>query len=100
MIAKHDIEALKAMIARIARPLLMKYLTRGTLWVLTSVFGLAAASSETSAGEIGYGLATITLAVTNLLIDRWHHKTDLAEGQAVGEVAGESTDSPPVKPGA
>jgi len=81
VIAKTDIEALKGIVARIARPLLVKYLTRGALWFLVTVLGMTAANSETPAGEIGCGLAAIALAAISLLIDRWHHKRDLAEGR-------------------
>lgn len=79
MIAKTNIDALKALITTLARPLLSKHLTRGVLWVMTAWLGLTAAASQTPAEEIGYALAAIITAAANLWIDRWHHKMDLAE---------------------
>ena len=81
MIGKRDIEALKGLVTRLARPLVVKYATRGVLWILTTVLGLTAAASETTAGEIGFALATIATAAISLAIDRWHHKMDMAEGR-------------------
>ena len=92
MIAKRNIEALKALIARIARPLLTKHITRGVLWVMTAWFGMTAASAESAGGEIGFALAAIATAVINLLIDRWHHKADLADGRTHADQAPDVAD--------
>ena len=79
MIAKTNVDALKDLVTRLARPLLAKYATRGVLWICTAMLGLAAADSQTTAGEIGLALAAIATAAINLAIDRWHHRRDLAE---------------------
>jgi len=66
-------------ILKLARPLLVKYLTRGAVWLLTAWFGYSAATAETDGGLIGMGAAAGACALLGLLIDRWHHRKDLAE---------------------
>jgi len=66
-------------ILKLARPLLVKYLTRGALWLLTAKLGYDATVAQTDAGTIGNGIAAVVCIVLGLLIDRWHHRKDLAE---------------------
>ena len=69
----------KAEILKLARPLLVKYATRGALWLLTAKLGYDASVAETDAGMIGNGLAAGACILLGLLIDRWHHRKDKAE---------------------
>ena len=71
--------ATKEQLARLLRPLLVKWITRGVLWLLTAKLGLAAVEAESPAGEIGAGLAAAACLAVSLLIDRWHHRQDLAQ---------------------
>ena len=66
-------------IEKYIRPLLTKVLTRGTLWLLVSILGTSAIEAEETATQVGAGVATILIAVGAYLLDRWHHKKDLAE---------------------
>ena len=69
----------KEQIVQLARPLLVKWITRGILWLLTAKLGMDALSAQTTGGEIANGIAAAACVAIGLLIDRWHHKRDLAE---------------------
>jgi len=69
----------KEQIVQLARPLLVKWITRGILWLLTAKLGMDALSAESTGGEIANGLAAAACVAIGLLVDRWHHKRDLAE---------------------
>ncbi len=69
----------KEQITGLARPLLVKWLTRGVLWLLTAKLGLVATEATDTATQVGTGLAAVACGVIGLLVDRWHHKQDKAE---------------------
>ena len=68
-------------LTRWARPLLVKWLTRGALWLLTAKLGLAAAEAKEPATEIAAGAAALACVVVSLLVDRWHHRMDRSSGR-------------------
>ncbi len=69
----------KETITKMVRPLLVKYLTRGALWLLTAKLGYEATAAQSEAGQIGSAVGAVVCIVLGLLIDRWHHKKDKAE---------------------
>jgi len=69
----------KEQIVQLARPLLVKWLTRGVLWLLAGKLGVDAVTAQSTGGEIANGLAAAVCVGIGLLIDYWHHKTDKAE---------------------
>jgi len=71
--------SIKDTIGKLARPLLVKYATRGVLWALTTWLGMAAAEAQTTAGEIGNAAGAIGCAALAIVIDYFHHRADKAE---------------------
>jgi len=69
----------KEEITKLLRPLAVKWITRGVLWVMAAKLGLPALEAEPDAAIIGKAGAAIVCIVVSLLIDRWHHRQDLAE---------------------
>ncbi len=69
----------KETITKMVRPLLVKYITRGALWLLTAKLGYEATAAETEAGQIGSAVGALACVLLGLAIDRWHHKKDKAE---------------------
>lgn len=61
------------------RPLLAKLITRGVLWVLVTVLGMAAMEADAIAVKFAEGAIALLLAVIAVLLDRYHHSADLAE---------------------
>jgi len=66
-------------IEKLFRPLAVKWLTRGAMWLLTTVAGMTTYASESYAVKIGAGAATLLFMAISIAIDKWHHKKDLAE---------------------
>ena len=69
----------KDSITKLIRPLAIKWLTRGALWLLTAKLGMDVATAESEAAAIGNGFGALVCVAVSLLIDRWHHKQDKAE---------------------
>ena len=61
------------------RPLLVKVLTRGILWLLVTVLGMSAVTTTEPATQAALGLGSLAAAMVAFAIDRWHHRKDLAE---------------------
>jgi len=69
----------KEEITKLLRPLAVKWLTRGAIWLLTAKLGYSALEADSEAVALGKAGAAIVCIVVSLLIDRWHHRQDLAE---------------------
>ena len=69
----------KDSITKLIRPLAIKWLTRGALWLLTAKLGMDATAADSEAATIGNALGAIACVAVSLLIDRWHHKQDKAD---------------------
>lgn len=69
----------KEQIQNLARPLLVKVLTRACIWLLTAYLGYTAAEAGTTGAEVAAGLGAALTAILGILIDRWHDKKDKAE---------------------
>jgi len=71
----------KEQLQALVRPLVVKWVTRGVLWVMTTWLALgssSAAESQETASAIGQAAGAIACLVLSLLVDRWHHKRDTA----------------------
>jgi len=69
----------KEQITQLARPLLVKVLTRLVLYALTAWLGLTAVEATDTATQVGTGLGAILALLLGVLVDRWHQKKDRAE---------------------
>ena len=69
----------KETILKLVRPLAIKWLTRGAAWLLAAKFGVDASEASNIGSQIGLALASVGCLTLSYMIDRWHHKTDLAQ---------------------
>lgn len=72
-------DEIKKLLDKWARPLIVKWITRGILYGATAWLGLTAEASNEPATQIGCGLGAIATGLLALLIDRLHQKADKAE---------------------
>ncbi|HUU91632.1 MAG TPA: hypothetical protein VM238_10515 [Phycisphaerae bacterium] len=71
----------KEQLQGLVRPLVVKWATRGVLWVMTTWLAVGAANAaqaEQTAGAIAEAIGAVACLILSLLIDRWHHRKDLA----------------------
>jgi hypothetical protein len=71
--------ATKEQLQKLIRPLVVKWATRGVLWIATAVLGLTATAAESEAAQLGAGAGAAACLLVSYLIDRWHDRTDKAE---------------------
>ena len=71
--------ATKEQLQKLIRPLVVKWATRGVLWVATAVLGLTATAADSEATQVGAGAGAAACLLVSYLIDWWHHRTDKAE---------------------
>ena len=69
----------KEQLTELARPLLVKVVTRLVLYALTAWLGMAAVEATDTATQLGSGLGAILALLLGILVDRWHQKKDRAE---------------------
>jgi len=66
-------------IEKLLRPLIAKVLTRGLLWILITLLGVQTCVAKEVATKSAAGIAVGVTLLIAYLIDRWHHRKDLAE---------------------
>lgn len=86
MAPKQLTDWLKELLTKYGRPLMVKWATRGVLWIATFISAKVAIDNPDAGtvGNIAEWVAAAACAALSLLIDRWHDKTDKAEVPTTG----------------
>lgn len=71
--------ATKDQLQKIARPLAVKWATRGAVWLLTAKLGYDAAVADGEAAMLGNACGAVACVLVGMVIDWWHHRKDKAE---------------------
>ena len=61
------------------RPFAVKVIARCVLYPLVAWLGMEASQAQEPATQVAEGLSAILIAVVTVLLERYHHKTDLAQ---------------------
>ena len=66
-------------ILQLMRPFVAKMVARGILWGLVTLLGMNATQVEGATAKAASGISALILLIIASLLDRYHHKKDLAE---------------------
>ena len=66
----------KDALQKLVRPLAVKWVTRGALWLLTAKLGYEATVAESDAAQLGAAGGVVACVLVSLALDWWHNRKD------------------------